>query len=71
MSKISSITIAKLEEHDIDGRYEETVYELRVYEDDNFLQVMSFSNPEEIVILRNALTTYINNNHLDQSEHEH
>lgn len=66
----TSVSIARLDVYNPDGSHDATLYEVRVDEDGEFIQVLQLESAAELVTLRNTLNTYIAQNNLDQSEHE-
>lgn len=63
-----TISIGRRDEYTTDGRFDTSVYEIQANEDGEFIQDMQLSSAEELVILRNALTHYIESNNLTPNE---
>lgn len=60
----TTIAISRLEVYTGDGIHDTTLFEVRVEEDQEFLQDIQLSSAKELITLRDALTSYINDNNL-------
>lgn len=65
------VSIAKLDVYTTDGSHDTTLYEVNIEEGDEYLQKLQLESTAALVSLRNTLSTYINENNLDSTHHEH
>lgn len=63
-----TVSIAKHDIFTTEGELESTLYGIQLEEDGEFVQDMQLQEFSELVVLRDALTTYINNNNLENAE---
>lgn len=58
-----SFAIGRLDHYTTDGEYDTTTYQIQVTEADDYISDISIDSIDELIALRDALSTFIDKNH--------
>lgn len=63
-----TVSIARRDVYTSDGKFDTSVYEIQTNSDEEFIQDLQLETAAELVVLRDALTEYIERNNITTTD---